>query len=80
MTTLKAGSVVTCANGHYVCTVVKDLDRDTIGWGGHFGNFEHGRPDGEPWGKWNVCKQCGEPWVRPNRILLWETHVNGEWV
>ena len=80
MTTLKAGSIVTCENGHYVCTVMKDLKYGQMAWGDYLGRFEHGKPT-EEWGGWNACKQCGALWVRlPEGKFCWETHVNGEWV
>lgn len=41
---LRQGEVVTCENGHEVCTVVADLFPETMNWGANFGLWQQPEP------------------------------------
>lgn len=55
----KAGTRVTCRNGHHVCDIVKDLHIGDEGWAECFGNWRRPEPSLSQ-GGWEDCHICGE--------------------
>jgi hypothetical protein len=59
---LRQGDVVTCENGHEVCTVRADLFPETLNWGSYFVNWRQHEPvTGDPTPLW--CAICGAAYM-----------------
>jgi hypothetical protein len=59
---LHQGDVVTCENGHEVCTVTADIFVETLNWGTHFGDWKQKEPTvGDRLPLW--CAVCGAPYM-----------------
>lgn len=69
-----AGERVTCENGHYICTVARDIVMGAFAQRGEFMDWCFG---GEPEiGKPPPPCQCGAPWWQPGQKFHFD---NGGW-
>lgn len=73
MTIAKAGERVTCANGHHICTVARDIKPGEVQRRDDFKDWQQPEP---LMGTMLPikCDICGEPYIRPDAIC-----VEGSW-
>jgi hypothetical protein len=75
----KAGEIVTCLNGHEICTVAKDIFVFDLISVSQFKNWRH-QPQPVPHDTIKSCTTCGAPYVSSEMPYGGtRLHIDGEW-
>lgn len=63
---VKAGQPYYCANGHFMCEALDDIEVGETNWGHKIGNFREGISAPKTGGGFPICPECG------STVILWQ--------